>query len=103
MELTKDEIKARIGTKDAHGNIVRWPKLTITGAGFTPPATTQDISATEFVVLPPGFTNWDDLKAFKKGSRAAVDNLPRPVESAPAPVATVPPVEGDEPVARKGK
>lgn len=68
-----------LGTIGEDGQVSEWPKTDIVGGPFTIPATRVQVTATEFVVIPSGFTQWELVEALKphapapKGKKGAAD------------------------------
>jgi len=54
-----------LGTLDTEGNVSTWPKLNVMGGSYTPPATRVNVSASQFVVIPAGFTEWGRVEEIK--------------------------------------
>lgn len=54
-----------LGTIDETGAVTEWPKTDINGGPYLIPATRVQVTATEFVVIPSGFTQWELVEALK--------------------------------------
>ena len=92
--MSEQERQARTGKKDTNGLVTKWPLVDISGALYNRPATTQDISKDEFVVLPPGFKNCDELAVFKDGGAYEVVAPVQESRLVPPPVETIEDVGG---------
>lgn len=70
---------AILGTLDENGAVIEWPATDINGGPYAIPATRVQVTATEFVVIPSGFTQWELVESLKphapapKGKKGAAD------------------------------
>lgn len=60
-----------LGKLDENGNVTEWPKFNVMGAEYVPPSSRVNVSASSFVVIPAGFTQWELLEPFKSGGKPA--------------------------------